>query len=128
MDVDVSAPARRFIAARGGALYVYFTDVGRSGWVFQRVKLARPADREFTLHESESIRLWLDADFTAPATLKVRRRPWPVGPIQVTGTGVGQFDLGGGGGGGDGGWSWPTGGHGGGDGGGHGGGGHGGGH
>ena len=86
MTIDVSGPARRYVESRSGQLFVYFRDVGR--WSTQRVATRRPDGVEFEEHDVGSIRLWLQAGFAPPALLKVRRRPWPLGPIEVLGTGV----------------------------------------
>jgi hypothetical protein len=119
MQVRVSAPAHDYIAAHGGDVYVYFDSVRRTSWKVQRVRVTRPPDREFALHEHEGLRLWLDARFEPPPTLELRRMFRRFGPLEATGTGAGRT------GGIDAGSvpSWPSHGHGG-DG--HGGGGHGG--
>lgn len=118
MEILVSERARRYIAARGGDVYIYFDPVGQSDWMMQRVKLRRPPGREVDLYECDGLRIWLDAGFGPPPRLEIRRMFWRFGPLQVTGTGAGEAV----GASGDGG-SWPTYGHGGGSdgGGGHGG-------
>ena len=96
MDISISGPARRYISNHGGDLYISFDDAG-SPLLYQRVTLSRPLDHEFVLHEvlhqSGPVRVWFDADLETPARLTIRRRPWPVGPIDVTGTGVGTISL-----------------------------------
>jgi hypothetical protein len=122
MDIDANAPATRLIERRGGKLYVWFKDVGNSPWATQQVAFHAPELVEFTRHFGEGFELYLDSRFLPPDKLTIRRRPWPVGPLEVAGTGAGKGWAEGGGGGGDG---WPA-SHGGGDGGGGGHGGHGG--
>lgn len=122
MEIDASAPAWRMIERRGGKLYVWFEDVGRSPWAMQRVAFREPRHVEFSRDFAEGFELYLDRRFRPPDTLTLRRRPWPIGPIDVRGMGAGEGWAGGDGGGGG---EWP-GSHGGGDGGGRGHGGHGG--
>src|SRR5262249_52837017 len=123
VEIDVSTAAARFTAGRGGRLYVWFAPVGRGPWSVQRVGFRAPAGVDFTSYPFRSIDVNLQGDFNPPEGLFVRRRPWPIGPIEVTGTGAGDASNVGGTGGG--GWgNWPThhhGGGGGGGGGGHGG-------
>jgi hypothetical protein len=124
VQIDASEFAENFVERRGGRLYVWFEDVGRSPWVVQRVRFWQPDGVSFTRYPAGKFDVYLQADLKPPGELRIRRRPWPVGPIDVTGTGAGEVE-GAGGGGAD--WSgdWPS-GHGGGEGGGGGGGGHGG--
>jgi hypothetical protein len=93
LEISISASARRYISNHGGDLYVSFDDAGSSGWLVQRVTLSRPPDHDFVLHQSGLVRVWLDAEFADPPSLTICRRPWPVGPIEVTGTGVGTINL-----------------------------------
>lgn len=115
----MSDAARSFIEARGGRLYVWFSPLGRSPFSAQRASCRAPNGVEFDQHRVGSVDVFLQADFEPPEELTVRRRPWPIGPIEVIGTGAGQAW----GGGSEGGAGWPT--HHGGDGGGGGGGHHG---
>jgi hypothetical protein len=123
VEIDASAPASRLIERRGGKLYVWFGDLRNSPWATQRVAFRAPEDVDFSRYFGDAFELYLDSRFAPPGKLNIRRRPWPIGPIEVTGTGAGDgWADGGGGGGGDG---WPA-SHGGSDGGGGGHGGHGG--
>jgi hypothetical protein len=90
MEVTVSDAARSFIEGRGGRLYVWFAPVGRCAFSVQRVSFRIPDGVEFERHHVENLELFLQADFAAPERLAVRRRPWPIGPIQVSGTGAGS--------------------------------------
>ena len=91
--MSISSAARRYISNHGGDLYISFDDAGRSGWLFQRVTVSRQPGHDYVLHQDGLVRVWLDADVEAPASLTIRRRPWPMGPIDVTGTGVGTINL-----------------------------------
>lgn len=85
MRVDISGPALRFVQRRGGDLYVWFTDLGDRS-LLAHVGTTRPADREFIRQELPAgARLWLEAaDLPEPSEIRIRRRPWPVGPIEAT--------------------------------------------
>jgi hypothetical protein len=122
MQIDASGPAERYIQSRGGRIYVWFSPVGDSPWSVQRVAFRPPPGIDFAAHFTGSMEVHLQADFNPPEELRLRRRPWPLGPIDVRGTGAGN--AWGDGGGGEGSGDWPT-SHGGGDGGGGGHGGHG---
>ena len=55
----------------------------------------------FVRHDFDEIRVWIEGPFTAPTKLQIRRRPWPIGPIEVTGTSSAEFSLSGDSGGGE---------------------------
>src|SRR5689334_9643788 len=105
LEIDVSGPARRYISRRGGDVFVYVAGVGHSDWLVQHVKVSRPSSREFGLHEHDGLRVWLDAAFAPPARLTIRRAPWPIGPLEVTGTEAGEASASGTF---EGGGSWPA--------------------
>jgi hypothetical protein len=123
MEITATDAATRLIQDRGGNVYVWFDDIGKSDWLMQRVAFEAPHGVEFRRYHADGFELHLDEQFTAPERIEIQRHPWPFRGLEVTGTGAGGAATGDSGGGG----SWP--GHGGGGdggGGGHGGGGHGG--
>jgi hypothetical protein len=85
MEIDISRPAEAFIRKKGGDLYVWFGTLGGDS-LFEHVATKRPASREFALHEAPGgIRLWLEVHPAPdPDEIRVRRRPWPMGPVEVT--------------------------------------------
>jgi hypothetical protein len=98
MDIELSAPASRLIGRRGGKLYVWFRDLGASPWATQQVAFRAPENVDFTRHFGEGVELYLDSRVAPPDKLTIRRRPWPIGPIDVAGTGAGEGWMDGGGG------------------------------
>jgi hypothetical protein len=85
MRIDATRRASNFIRRKGGELFVWFGDAG-GGSLLEHISTNRPTGREFVLHEStEGFRLWLEArDGIAPTEVRLRRRPWPLGPVEVT--------------------------------------------
>jgi hypothetical protein len=86
--IDVSGPSRRYVESQGGDAFVFFRDIG--SWTVQRVATSRPDGIEFDEHPVGSIRAWLQADFAPPERMKLRRRPWPFGPLDAFGAGPGR--------------------------------------
>jgi hypothetical protein len=87
VELDVSAPARRYIRGHGARLFVWFKDVGPA-FIVQQVSTRAPAaGPEFTEFPDGDITVFLQRDFDPPERLKVRLRRWlPYAPISVTGT------------------------------------------
>jgi hypothetical protein len=89
MTIDISDRARQWIRKRGSNLYVWAADM-KAGTAFQRVATMTPGDREFVSYRTRDIVIWLDRGMRPPEELRIRRRPWPLGPIEVLGTGAGS--------------------------------------
>jgi hypothetical protein len=94
--IDATSWAAKYIQQRGGRLYVWFDEVGATHWTVQQVRFDAPDGVNFIQHHADGFDIYLQADFSPPTEVQVRRRPWPLGPIEVTGTGAGQSDVGGG--------------------------------
>jgi hypothetical protein len=94
MEIDASKLARSYLLRRGGDLYVWFGAVGKSGSLLQHVSTHRAPERKFERYESGGLSVWWDATRTAPKTISLRRRPWPLGPIEVTWEGGAGGELG----------------------------------
>jgi len=85
MRIDASRLAVDYIRSKGGHLYVWYGRMG-NGSLFARCGTARPPDRSFESHVGpEGIRVWFETDHDVePVEVRIRRRPRPLGPIEVT--------------------------------------------
>jgi len=90
MKAVASKRAVRYIAGRGGCLYVWFTALGRSDWALQHVATKPPEGVTFTQRDADGFQLFLPAGYETSERIEVVRRYWPFGPLEVTGTGAGQ--------------------------------------
>jgi len=65
--------------------------------LFEHVGTKRPAGRDFERHDAlGEITVWLErGQAIAPTQIQLRRRPWPMGPIEVTWEGGPGGELGG---------------------------------
>ena len=84
MRIDASRPASDFIRKKGGDLFVWFGDAG--GDLLEHVSTKKPQGPLFERHDApDGFRVWLEVlEGSAPDEIRLRRRPWPLGPIEVT--------------------------------------------
>jgi hypothetical protein len=85
MQIDASRPAVDYIQRRGGHLFVWFGRM-RDGSMFSHVRTEQPSGRVFDSHLGpDGIRVWFEREAgVEPVEIRIRRRPWPLGPIEVT--------------------------------------------
>jgi hypothetical protein len=85
MQIDASRFAVDYIRSKGGHLFVWFGRMG-GGSMFIHVGTARPHGRSFESHLGpEGIVVWFETNQDVePVEVRIRRRPWPLGPIEVT--------------------------------------------
>jgi hypothetical protein len=85
MQIDASRPAVDYIRRKGGHLFVWFGRM-RDGSLFAHVGTERPGGRQFESHVGpEGILVWFERETgLEPVEIRLRRRPRPLGPIEVT--------------------------------------------
>jgi hypothetical protein len=85
MEIDASRFAVDYVRRKGGHLFVWFGRM-RNGSMFAHVGTSRPLGRSFESHVGpEGIVVWFETDGgVEPLEVRLRRRPWPLGPIEVT--------------------------------------------
>ena len=83
--IDASRLAVDYIRSKGGHLYVWYGRMG-NGTLFAHSGTSRPPGRSFEFHLGpEGIQVWFEADHDVePVEVRIRRRPRPLGPIEVT--------------------------------------------
>src|SRR5262249_45413575 len=95
MRVVASRRASNFIRKKGGDFHVWFGEVG-SGSLLVHSATRKPEGRIFRPYgSSEGFRVWIEAaEGIEPSEIQLRRRPWPLGPIEVTWMGGPGGELG----------------------------------
>jgi hypothetical protein len=85
MHIDASRFAVDYIRSKGGHLFVWYCRMG-DGSLIAHVGTARPRGRNFESHVGpEGIVVWFETDHDVePVEVRIRRRPRPLGPIEVT--------------------------------------------